>query len=117
MNIQTHNPIRIAAAVALFAALTAGAHAADVPQVHVNYADLNVNTAAGAKVLYQRIRGAADLVCGVADTRELARLSRAQACAAHAIAEAVDAVNSPVLTAVAEVKTGGAAVTRLAAVR
>jgi UrcA family protein len=117
MNIQTHNPIRIAAAVALFAALTAGAHAADVPQVHVNYADLNVNTAAGAKVLYQRIRGAADLVCGVADTRELARLSRAQACAAHAIDEAVATVNASALTAVAEAKTGGATVTRLASIR
>jgi len=117
MNIHTHNPIRIAAAVALFAALTAGAHAADAPQVHVNYAGLNVNTPAGATVLYQRIRGAADLVCGVSDSRDLARLSQAKACAAHATAEAVAAVNVPALTGVYQVKTRVAPVTRLAAIR
>jgi len=116
MNIHT-NPIRIAAAVALFAALTVGAQAADAPQVLVKYAELNVNTAAGAKVLYQRIRAAADQVCGVSDTRDLARLSHAKACAAQAVADAVAAVSAPALTGVYEVKTGGTPVTRLAAIR
>jgi UrcA family protein len=117
MNIHTHNPIRIATAVALFAAFTVGAHAADVPQVHVNYAGLNLSTNAGATVLYQRIRGAADLVCGVSDSRDLARVSQAKACAKQAIAEAVAAVNAPALTGVYEVKTGVAPATRLAAIR
>jgi UrcA family protein len=119
MNIDTHNPTRIAAAVALFAALAAlaaGAQAADVPQVHVKYGDLNLRTTAGATVLYQRIRGAAGLVCGVSDTRDLARLAQAKACAAHTVAEAVAAVNAPALTGVYEVKMGDAGM-RLAAIR
>jgi len=92
------------------------AGAADVPQVHVNYADLNLGTAAGATVLYQRIRGAADLVCGVPDNRDLGQLARARACAARAVTEAVTAVNAPAVTRVYEVKTGVAPVTRIAAI-
>ena len=42
--------------------------AADVPQVHVKYADLNLNTPAGAATLLQRIRYAADRVCDFRDT-------------------------------------------------
>lgn len=117
MNIHTHNPIRIAAAVALFATLTAGAQAGDVPQVHVKYGDLNLATTAGATALYQRIRGAADRVCGVPDTQELARLARAKVCAAQTVAEAVAAVDAPVLTGVHEARLGGAAGNQLAAIR
>ncbi len=117
MNMNTNNRIRIAAAVALFAALTAGAQAADVPQVHVKYGDLNLTTTSGATVLYQRIRGAADQVCGVADSGDLARFARAKACAAHTVAAAVAAVNVPALTGVYEVKDGGAAGIRIAAIR
>jgi UrcA family protein len=111
---NTNNPIRIAAAALLFAVLAAGAQAADVPQVHVKYADLNLNTAAGATVLYRRIRGAADQVCGVSSDRDLARVTQAKACAAHAVADAVAAVNAPILTSIYQVKIGGTAVTRLA---
>ena len=117
MNIKTNKPIRIAAAVTLFAALTAGAQAADVPQIHVKYADLNVGTTAGATVLYQRIRGAADRVCGVGDNRDLARLGLAKDCAGHAVAEAVAKVNVPALTEVYDVKADRVPVTRLAAIR
>ena len=117
MNIKTNNPIRVAVAVALFAALTAGAQAADLPEIHVNYADLNVGTTAGATVLYQRIRGAADRVCGGTDTRDLARQGLARACVDHAVADAVAKVNAPALTRFYEVNAGEATVTRLAAIR
>lgn len=117
MNTRTKNPIRIAAAVALFAAVTAGAHTGDVPQVHVKYADLNVNTTAGASVLYERIRSAADRVCGTPGAHDLARIGQAQACAARAIAEAVTAVNAPALTSVYDLKIRGASATRLATIR
>jgi UrcA family protein len=117
MNINTNNRTRIVAAVALFAALTAGAQAADIPQVHVKYADLNVGTTAGATMLYRRIRGAADRVCGVADKRDLARLGQAKACADHAVAEAVAKVNAPALTQVYEFQGDIVPVTRLAAIR
>jgi UrcA family protein len=117
MTIQTNNQIRIAAAIALFAAFTAGAQAADVLQVHVKYADLNLNSKDGATVLYHRIRSAADLVCGIADTRDLGRLAAAKACAAHAAAEAVATVNAPALTVVHEARMGGASAARFAAIR
>jgi len=116
MNILTKNPIRTAAAVALFAALTAGAQAADVPQAHVKYGDLNLGTTAGATVLYQRIRGAAALVCGVPDAQDLARVASAKACAARTVAEAVAVVNAPRLTAVHEARMGGSRATRLATI-
>jgi UrcA family protein len=114
MNTNTNTRTRIVAAVTLFAALTAGAQAAGVPQVHVKYADLNVGTTAGATILYQRIRRAADRVCAVTKTRELDRLGKAEACADHAVAEAVAAVHAPALTRVYEAKTGVAPLTRLA---
>jgi UrcA family protein len=123
MNTNTKNPIRCAAAsLALLAALTTGAHAGDAhagdaPQIHVKYADLNINTPAGATVLYLRIRAAADQVCGVRTTRELERIGPAKACAEHAVGIAVAAVNAPTLTQLYEVRMGAAAVTRLAAVR
>jgi len=117
MKMLTKNPIRIAIAAAVFMALTAGANAADVPQVHVKYGDLNLGTTAGAAVLYQRIRGAADVVCGVPDTRELAQIARAKACAAQTIAAVVAAVNAPVLTGVYQARTGETLGTRLAVIR
>ena len=131
MNTKTHNTIRTparlhgarlhgaraAAAVALLAALAAGAQAADAPQVHVTYADLNVGTTAGAMRLYRRIRAAADQVCGVPGTWELARVGQIKACAARAVADAVAAVNAPALTAVYKADRGVAPGTRLAAIR
>lgn len=114
MNIQ--NPIRLAlAAATLMAALTTGATAAEVPQVHVNYQDLNLNTPAGAQVLYRRIRTAADHVCAIPGTRDLTTLGAAKACANHAIADAVAQVNNPQLTGLYEAKTGLTAAIRLAA--
>ena len=116
MNTNTNNPLRIAAAVALFAALTGGAQAGDIPQVRVKYGDLNVNDAAGAAVLYRRIRTAATQVCDLPGTRDLARLQQVDACVARAVAEAVAAVDKPALTGVYQVKMGGTA-TRLAVAR
>jgi UrcA family protein len=121
MNTHTHNtrnPIRIVmATVALVAAFAGAARAGDAPQVHVRYADLNVNTAAGATVLYQRIRRAAVEVCDVRNTRDLAVLDKVKVCTDHAVAEAVGAVNNPTLTGVYMSKMGGKAETRLAGTR
>jgi len=74
----------------------------------------NLGTTAGATVLYQRIRGAAGQVCGVSSDRDLARGAQAKACAAHAVADAVAAVNAPALTSIYQATMGGTAVTRLA---
>jgi UrcA family protein len=94
------------AAAAVTAALTGAVRADEVPQVHVKYADLNINSSAGAAVLYQRIRRAAEQVCAVSGARDLTTWSRGKDCASKAIARAVSAVGNPTLTQVYEVKTG-----------
>jgi UrcA family protein len=107
MKTKTNNAFhRVFVAAALVAGFGAAAQAADLPQVHVNYADLNVNTAAGATILYQRIRHAADQVCPTFIERDLNSETAAKACKARAIGEAVAAVNAPALTQVYEGKTG-----------
>ena len=113
---NTQNPFRIAlAAVALMAAFATGATAAEVPQVHVNYQDLNVNTLAGGQVLYRRIRTAANAVCAIPGTRDLATFEATKACADHAIADAVAQVNNPQLTGVYQTRVGAPVAIRLAA--
>ncbi len=95
----------VLAAGTLIVALSTGARAADVPQAHVKYADLDLSSAAGAKVLYQRIRVAASLVCGNPDQRDLARFEQAKTCADKAIAGAVTAVGNDTLTDLYQAKT------------
>ena len=101
-------------AATLVAALSIGARAADVAQVHVKYADLDISSPAGAAVLYQRIRFAATQVCGVADQRELARLANAKACADKAIADAVATVDNDTLTDVYQANTRNVAFVKFA---
>jgi UrcA family protein len=98
-------PLVLAAAAAC-AVLASGVRAADVPQVHVNYADLDLNSSAGASVLYHRIRAAADRVCTTPGVRDLAEVARKEACMNRAVAEAVVSADSPRLTRLFEVKTG-----------
>jgi UrcA family protein len=79
-------------------ALGAQADEVDVPTRTVHYADLNLNTQAGAEKLYQRIRGAADQVCGNKDPRQLAASAAAETCVNRAVTVSVRAVNNPRLT-------------------
>jgi UrcA family protein len=88
------------AVVAVCAALSTVARADAARQLHVSYADLNVNSGAGAAVLFQRISHAADRVCEVQGTRDLGQLAAVKACTHHAIAAAVEAVKLPALTEV-----------------
>jgi UrcA family protein len=60
----------------------------------VHYSDLNMNTEAGVAVLYNRIRHAAQQVCGEVDPRRLDEVAAAQACVNHAIAASVAAVGN-----------------------
>src|ERR1700761_244210 len=65
------------------ASLAIGAHAdeslADVPARTVHYSDLNLNTPAGAEVLYKRIRMTAEEVCGDVHSLDLERAALAKA--------------------------------------
>jgi UrcA family protein len=64
------------------------------------FGDLNLKKKEGAAKLYERIRGAARVVCYPFESRELARQAQWKACYEHAVAEAVLKVHRPLLTAI-----------------
>jgi len=88
------------AAAACLAPLTQAATptAAAVPSLKVSYRDLDPNSEAGAQQLYQRIRGAAQFVCGE-EGRSLDDQLAWHRCVHAAMSDAVRAVHSPQLSA------------------
>jgi UrcA family protein len=93
----------LAAAATLSCAAPVLAQTSDtVPSVTVKYSDLNIGSRAGAQVLLKRIEAAAKTACGGApDIRQLDQLASFEACRTSALARAVVAVDSPMLTAMA----------------
>jgi UrcA family protein len=95
------SPLR-AATLAWALCLTGGTGAwAAAPATHsvaVKYADLNLTAAAGADALYRRIKVAAADVCGY-EGRSLAEIANWHDCMHGAVADAVAAIDSPLLTA------------------
>ena len=95
---------RATIAVLMLSAIATGtavaAPPADAPTARVRFADLNLNTDAGARTLYRRIENAAALVCPDVDSRELARAAHGRACQQDAVERAVHAIGSPKLAAV-----------------
>ena len=88
-----------AVGVTLLASAAQAGEASDAaPQLVVHYSDLNLATNNGVAVLYHRIQHAAVQVCGSVDQRELARVTAAKACQDRAMAQAVSAINNPMLT-------------------
>ena len=70
-------------------------------KISVSYADLNIQNAAGAKVLYSRLRRAAESVCDVKSYYEsgsLARLTKSKQCYTKALDKAVVRIDSDALT-------------------
>ena len=84
------------------ASATMAAHAdqasANASTRTVYYADLNLNTPAGVAVLYNRIRNAAEQVCGDVNSRRLEVAAAAKACVNHAVYVSVHSVNNVRLT-------------------
>jgi UrcA family protein len=74
---------------------------ADQPQpVKVRYADLDLNQPHAVRVLYHRIRLAADESCGVGEiTGSHLKLKSWEQCVAHAVDETVTRLDRPALTA------------------
>lgn len=99
---SSKNILFAAVAAVSFASVAQVAQAADVvnerPTLTVRYSDLNLDTPAGAAVLYQRIRHAAEQVCGKADSRRLDEMVVARNCMDKAIASSVSAVGNAQLT-------------------
>jgi UrcA family protein len=88
----------------MLAGMAQVARAAEPAQsVTVSYSDLNLASAQGANTLYTRIVSAARAVCGASevDIRNLRALGEERSCESNAIAQAVHAVHSPALAALA----------------
>ena len=95
---------------ALALGFQSAAHAAppqNVPSVVVKFADLDLSRSEGARVLYQRLKRAAEAICAPLDDRELARHMHFTACLQNAISTAVVKANRPALTAYYTAKTNG----------
>ena len=93
----------LAAAATLACAAPVLAQTSDTaPSVSVKYRDRDIGSPAGAQVLLGRIEAAANTACGGApDIRQLDQLASFEACRRSAVARAVVAVDSPMLTAIA----------------
>jgi UrcA family protein len=105
MNNTIQNSARAATLVLCGAialgAFQATAHAADdaLPSRRVSFADLDISTPAGAKVLYSRITAAAHQVCGVDGYKDLSTMQWVNTCTDQAIDKAVKDVGSTALSA------------------
>jgi UrcA family protein len=73
---------------------------AQMPDVTVRFADLDLNTAQGASALYTRIRHAAEEVCPGAESLSVPLRMAALSCRNKVVAHAVASVGSPQLAAV-----------------
>jgi UrcA family protein len=118
----TSTPLRTLAAGAIlsalalgFAAVSSAEEGATPPQVIVKFADLDVSTSPGAVALYRRIHGAAEDVCSRMYTSTEAYRRHMNACLQQVIADAVNKVNEPALSAVFASKYGISAPVVLAA--
>ena len=101
MNITSRSNVRSVLAGALGATMLctlplAAAFSADQdpPNRTINYSDLNINSTAGARVLYRRIRTAAIQVCIFRDSWDLSIKHLREDCIKRAVDEAVRAVPS-----------------------
>jgi UrcA family protein len=116
MNIQntgTKSTLRVtlvtlaALSAAMLAGVTQAAGSGDaLPKQAVTYKDLDLNSNAGVQMLYKRIQGAANQVCGDVDARDLRGMSARKACVEHAVSDAIGAVNSSRLTRVYLARSG-----------
>jgi UrcA family protein len=106
-TVKTESRIPVAFSIAMLlacAVIVSSAFADDqVRSETVKFADLNVNTPAGAEALYTRIHWAANRVCSQTDP---VLRAAASACARKAEAQAIEKLSLPQLTAYYQMKTG-----------
>jgi UrcA family protein len=105
-NVKSHNRSILTCATAMWLACTLvafDAHAGDgIRSETVKFADLNVDTPAGAEALYGRIHAAAWHVC----QQPPGALQGARTCMKRAESDAIGKVNAPLLTEFYQKKTG-----------
>ena len=83
---------------ALCSALSTSVEAEDVPSKTVRFSDLDITKLDGAKVLYSRIRAAAQDVCGLSTNTDPILRMGIKGCIEKAVDKAVKDVNAPLLT-------------------
>lgn len=89
-----------------------GSYAADAApldgtSVVVRFGDLDLSSSEGVATLYQRLRSAAEMACGVYDTRDPARRANFNVCVETDIGNAVVKIGATGLTRYYEAKTQG----------
>jgi UrcA family protein len=97
MKIATQLAAVLATAAAGLAANSAQAHIDDFEArtLAVNVQDLDLNSARGQEVLLRRIKWAADIVCGIPNSRDLRMLADYHACVDEATSNALAQVRRP----------------------
>jgi UrcA family protein len=85
--------------VALSSQLANAGPAPEALSVTVKFADLDLTRSPGVAALYQRLKGAAEMVCAPIAGQDLARQMRFKEYIQSAIGTAVAKVNQPALTA------------------
>ena len=85
--------------VALSSQLANAGPAPEALSVTVKFADLDLTRSPGVAALYQRLKGAAEMVCAPIAGQDLARQMRFKECIQSAIGTAVAKVDQPALTA------------------
>jgi UrcA family protein len=122
MKIIPSTALRTLAASAIFSALalsfatvSSAEEDATPPQVIVKFADLDLSTSPGAVALYGRIQSAADNVCRRVYINAEAYRHYKTTCLQKIIADAVNKVNEPALSAVFASEYGVSAPVVLAA--
>ena len=103
---KTNRKTRLSTLLLLGIALPAAAMAATPSQiddaaVKVSYADLNIQSEAGARVLYTRLKKASEEVCGIQThviDGSLAATLRARACFRETLEASVENIDSDALT-------------------
>jgi UrcA family protein len=88
----------ILSTAALGTALSSSVEAEDVPSKIVRFNDLDLKTAEGAKILYRRIRGAAQDVCETSTANDPILRVAFRQCVDKTVDKAVKDVNAPMLT-------------------
>jgi len=97
----------LTASVIAFAAFSAaGAYAQDDHRIAISTGDVDFNNTSDVKALYSRIRTAADVVCTTQGPVDMATAKYEKACVNDAVRDAVDQVNQPQLTAMADGQSG-----------
>jgi UrcA family protein len=78
---------------------SASAQSTETASVEVSYAGLDLSTPAGAKVFLQRIRNAADSICGSETLASLAQHRVHALCVTKITDKTVASFNNPIVTA------------------